>query len=139
MQLNLKYDEADAKFVESHTWCLTAGYTTTGLNGRTQYLHRLLLNAPPGSIIDHINGDKLDARRSNLRFVTHAENLQNQKLRADNTTGVRGVSFELQTRRYLAQIVVNGRLIKRARFATLEEAEVAVKSWRAEFMPASVR
>lgn len=139
MQLNLKYDEADAKFVESHTWCLTAGYPATGLNGKTQYLHRLLLNASPGSIIDHINGDKLDARRSNLRFVTHAENLQNQKLRTDSKTGIRGVCFESWTQRYLAQIVVNGRRVKKARFDTLEEAESAVKAWRAEFMPMAVR
>ena len=139
MLLNIKYDAEDAEFVEAYPWCLTNGYPATCFEGKTQYLHRLLLNAQLGTIIDHINGDKLDARRCNLRFVTHAENLQNQKLRVDNSTGVRGVSFEQYTQRYLAQIVVNGKRIKKARFATLKEAEVAVKQWRAEFMPASIR
>lgn len=42
------------------------------------FLHRFLMQAPKGMVVDHINGDGLDCRRMNLRIVTYAENAKNQ-------------------------------------------------------------
>jgi HNH endonuclease len=59
---------------------------------RAIYLHRAILGASQGDI-DHINGDTLDNRRSNLRFATRSQNLANNR-RAIGACGYRGVTFE---------------------------------------------
>lgn len=53
-------------------------------------MHRVILPPSPGLEIDHINGDKLDNRRSNLRVVTHAENMKNVRHKLPKN-GYRGV------------------------------------------------
>lgn len=51
-------------------------YARSSLNGKTVYLHRLILAAQPGEEIDHIDGNGLNNCRANLRRVSHAENIQ---------------------------------------------------------------
>lgn len=57
-------------------------------------MHRYILNPPPNMEIDHIDGNTLNNQRDNLRVVDKFTNMFNQKLRADNSTGFRGVSYE---------------------------------------------
>lgn len=56
-------------------------------------LSRVIMNAPKGTYVDHINHDTLDNRKSNLRFCNKSQNNYNQKLRSDNTTGYKGVHY----------------------------------------------
>jgi hypothetical protein len=86
---------------------------------RTIYLHRQILDAPPGRDVDHINGDTLDNRRANLRLCTASQNAVNKSTRSPRT-GFRGVYRE--RRRYFAQITIAGRGRSLGRFATPEEA-----------------
>lgn len=67
------------------------------------YMHRFILNAPIGSLVDHINGDTLDNRRENLRLVDAAMNTMNGKIRTDNTSGHRGVCWEKRSKRWKMQ------------------------------------
>jgi hypothetical protein len=67
-------------------------------------LHRLILNAPRGVSVDHINGNKLDNRLSNLRLCTQAENTRNRRKHKNNTSGYTGVYFNQQGQKFYAQI-----------------------------------
>lgn len=58
----------------------------------TLYMHRLIMDAPKGKVVDHLNHDTLDNRRVNLRVGGQRENLQNrQRANSNSSTGVRGV------------------------------------------------
>ena len=88
------FDEIDLPLIRAHTWHLgKRGYPATHIGGRTVVLHRLLFPDAQEYEIDHINGDKLDNRRRNLRLCTHQQNAFNQKRRRTNTSGYIGVSY----------------------------------------------
>lgn len=64
-------------------------------------LHRWIINCPMGMMVDHINHDTLDNRKSNLRIVTHFENQQNRK---DNKSGKVGVYYSTRDKVYIARL-----------------------------------
>jgi hypothetical protein len=104
-------------------------------------LHRLILDYPDGFQVDHINHNRLDNRRSNLRAVTLQENICNAKgARADNTTsGHRGVSWNRRQEKWVVQVRVKGELKYKRLFEkdNLESAIDAAEQARAYYMPTS--
>ena len=70
-------------------------------------MHRDILKAKPGQMIDHINGNGLDNRRQNLRFCSPMQNARHKtKLQLNNKSGTTGVSWDKMTRKWRAQISV---------------------------------
>lgn len=67
------------------------GYTARCVKGRPLYMHREVMNCPKGLCVDHINGNRLDNRKANLRICTKAQNQCHSKLSITNKTGFRGV------------------------------------------------
>lgn len=59
----------------------------------TARMHRLIMDAPSGVEVDHINGNGLDNRRCNLRLCTRSENSQNMRKRNGTTSRFKGVCF----------------------------------------------
>lgn len=84
--------------------------------------------------IDHVNGDRLDNRRENLRAATGKQNMQNRPVQVNSTTGVRGVHRH-SNGTYSVKASVNGVHHTKYGFRTLEEAQIAVISLRSKFMP----
>lgn len=115
-------DEEDYEKVMGFNWYLkNKRYAAAG--DKTLFMHRLLLpECPPWPLgeIDHINGNGLDNRRSNLRICTKAQNQWNARRRTDNTTGYKGVSKH--GNRFKAYIFADGKQIHLGMFATPEEA-----------------
>lgn len=76
-------DERDYLSINKYSWTSNNGYVfrTKFDNGSAKriYIHRHLTKAPDGMVVDHINGNPLDNRRSNLRVCTHKENSRNRK------------------------------------------------------------
>lgn len=98
----------DYEIVSRHKWTIEdTGYPHTALNGRNVRLHKYLMGYD--SHIDHISGDKLDNRRSNLRAVSNQQNHWNMKKGKSNTSGYKGVSFEKRRGKYEAYITIDGR------------------------------
>jgi hypothetical protein len=82
-----------------------------GLKQTKVLMHRVITNAQTGMSVDHINGNKLDNRRANLRLCNSSENSRNRSLASINTSGYKGVTWHKQTQKWQAQIEVNGRNI----------------------------
>ena len=97
------------------------GYAT--LRGGDGSMHRALMNNPHRMMIDHINGDSLDNRKSNLRIVTNRENQQNRKEHRDGK--LFGCSYKKREKKWEAQIRVNGSQKSLGYFKTEYEAHQA--------------
>jgi hypothetical protein len=98
----------------------TNSYYAVGRNG---ILHRELISAPEGMMVDHINRSTLDNRVQNLRIATNCQNQHNTKKRIDNSSGIRGV--RLENGRWRAQIKCNGKNMHLGIFPTAEQAKYA--------------
>lgn len=86
------------------------------------FMHRLILGTKNEYISDHINGNKLDNRKLNLRFATISENNHNRKLNRNNTSGYKGVYWYKSKGYWRAQVRNNGKRILIGYFKTLKEA-----------------
>lgn len=80
----------------------------------TIMLHRVILSRMEGrplirsELTDHINRDGLDNRRENLRLATYAQNMHNQRLPSNNSSGYKGVKLDKRTGKWAARIGING-------------------------------
>ena len=108
-------------------------YLRVMINKQSYKVHRLVFLLHHGYMpryIDHINGDTFDNRIANLRDATYAQNNQNAKIRKDSTSGVKGVFLHKASGKWAASCQVNKKRQHLGLFATIEEAEKAVKSFR---------
>ena len=112
-------DDEDYEYLNQWKWCISAdGYairTTQHKNEKGRYtsiairIHRVVMNAPVGLHVDHINRDKTDNRKCNLRICTNAENLRNATLHSKNKSGYRGVCWHRITGKWVTQITVDSK------------------------------
>lgn len=101
----------------------------------TVRLHRLIVAAPSGTEVDHINGDTLDNRRGNLRITTRSQNMQNvHRARCDSTTGARGVELHRRSGKYYAYLYLQGRKKYLGSAASIDAAAVIASNGRRRFM-----
>ena len=87
-------DDCDAARVSGMSWRLhSRGYVVSSVRGGGMiYLHRLLTGATSGVQVDHIDHDRLNNRRANLRLASAAQNNRNSAISRRNRTGFKGVS-----------------------------------------------
>lgn len=124
-------DKEDIPKVINDKWCRDKnGYVK---NSKQGYLHRILLDET-NLFIDHINGDKLDNRKRNLRICNNADNLKNRvKLPKNNTSGILGVRFREDRNKWYAEIQCNKEKIYLGSFSSLEDAIKARLNGELEF------
>lgn len=130
-----KVDAADLHLVAGRNWSAhvdSKGYCyarahviDTGQYGPKDKMHRVILGAVRGQIVDHINGDGLDNRRANLRICTTAENIRNSRKHADSKVS----QFKGVTRghrgKFRAQITLNRKKYNLGDYSTQEAAAMA--------------
>lgn len=125
-------DQQDQELVSQFKWHIAAdGYVTSDTRktidgkrtGSMTLLHRLLLGLPKGEgIVDHINRNPLDNRRSNLRLSSKSENGINRTAQSNSTTGFKGISWSKQKNKWRAYATRKGKQYHLGFYATLEEA-----------------
>ena len=113
-------DTDDAHLVSSRLWRLhTGGYAQCGNRLNHSLMHRIIL--PGCARVDHINGDRLDNRRRNLRAATHTENLRNSRKNSRGSSRFKGVSRCKSSGKWRAYIR-SGTQVHLGHFATEEAA-----------------
>lgn len=125
-------DDEDFERINQYKWfCSNYGYAVRSVwikEGKTSniiWMHRFILNASNKFEVDHINGNRLDNQKHNLRLATNYQNAQNVKKHKDNTSGFKGISYckhwKLK-RPWKARICVNKKLKALGYFSSKEKA-----------------
>jgi hypothetical protein len=101
------------------TWCtlkqvgrIVAGRTNRSLgyhNQRTELMHRTILSPEEGKVVDHINHDPLDNRRSNLRVCSHLQNNHNRLNQKGSRSPYKGVSWFPRSKTWRVRIRIMGK------------------------------
>ena len=130
----IRCDAEDLDLLRSFTWHIRENLSKSGRPRRYAIartgkghvrMHRLLLNAPDGMDVDHEDRDGLNNCRYNLRLATRSENMRNTPAMSNNRSGVKGIFWEKDRRKWRAAIQVDGKTTKLGSFATKEAAEAA--------------
>lgn len=128
-------DEDYERLVDMGKWyCDGWGYARRAVtfkksNGKWSskalFLHSVIMNKCEGFYIDHINGDKLDNRKINLRQCTHSDNMKNRPIYSNNRSGFKGVSLHKRDGKWRAKIQINSTQIYLGLFDDVKEAAKA--------------
>ena len=104
-------DLTDYEYLKQWNWCFDGryAYRREFKSGKVTkfYMHKQLLSTPKGFDTDHINGDKLDNRRCNLRIATRGQNNANTPKQKGCSSRYRGVCWHSQRNKWKAEIKVN--------------------------------
>lgn len=134
-------DDEDYDELSEYTWRVNkynyAVRTTTKKEGKRPQtlvlMHRQIMNAPKGMVVDHIDHNKLNNQKNNLRICTDQENAWNRKVRKGNVSGVQGVRWDKKRERWGASISVAYNEIYLGSFTNVEDAAKARKEAEIEY------
>lgn len=112
-------DLDDVDKARSYKWGINKGYAQSS---KGILLHRLIMNPGDDMVVDHINHDKLDNRKDNLRICSTRQNTMNQDVSKNSTSGITGVTWDKTNGKWMAYIKVNYRQITLGRFTNLDDA-----------------
>jgi hypothetical protein len=115
-------DKEDFERVSKHSWCFDSsnGYPVSRIDYKRVRLHRFILNPKDNEFVDHINRNKLDNRKKNLRICNSFESIRNRGLSKNNTSGYKGVTKV--GNKWRAQLSLNYKFIDLGMFLTAKEA-----------------
>ena len=108
-------DDDDFERLSPHSWhCSVRGYAERRApkkDGKQQmfHMHREIIGTPEGMGTDHINGNKLDNRKENLRICSPVQNARNSVGHIDSRSGFKGVSWYKPYGKWMARIHVEGK------------------------------
>ena len=107
-------DDADFEQLSQHRWCVMGPvnggyYAIRRVQNVIVSMARFLTGALKGQVVDHINGDSLDNRRSNLRLLRQGDNIRNAKLSKRNKSGATGVCWNAKKGHFVVSTYLNGR------------------------------
>lgn len=129
-------DLEDVEACMKHKWHLkrTEWNTDYVKNANNLMLHRFLLNVQDKNlVVDHINHNGLDNRKSNLRICNISQNGMNKVRPKNNSSGHIGVSWDKSRGKWMAHIKLNGKGKNLGRFDTFEEAVEAREAAEQEY------
>ena len=130
---DVEIDAEDAERVQAHSWWVSSSPETDGrvlcftttINKKKVKLHRFIMGAPPGQVVDHWDGNRLNNKKSNLRACSISQNSKNVKMSTHNKSGYRGVSWSKEVKKWRATISLECKQLHLGYFDSAEEASAA--------------
>lgn len=119
---NSKVDEDKYHKLIKYSWSTKLNYSYALVDNKKTQIHRFLMNAKEGEIIDHINNNPLDNILINLRYSTYSQNSHNRLKKRNATSEYTGVCYDAYRNKYLSTIRKDGVQYNLGRFETEEEA-----------------
>jgi len=131
-------DDEDYEWLTEHKWYYHCGYArrmATGGKRKIIHMHREILKTPKDFECDHIDRNRLNNQKINLRNVTRSQNTMNSGVRSDNTLGVKCISPHKNG--FRVQIYKNGKHVYNKKFSVLDDAisarNIALKKYHGEY------
>jgi hypothetical protein len=131
-------DDADFPLLSEHRWCYRPerggrqGYAVRHAKvegkDRLAYLHREIMQPPPGMEVIFLNHDRLDCRRENLRVVSKQEARQHHRVRRDSQSGSKGVRYNAESDTWSAYTYRHGNCYHVGTFPYQHQAEQAYQA-----------
>jgi len=132
---NFFIDKEDFDKIKEHCWYEAKNnYIVTKIKKTNQNIsiQNMILDKPKNKIVDHINRNKYDNRRSNLRIVTKQQNTINKSKQQNNKSGIVGVFFDNSRNKWVANLGFMGKKYRK-RFDTKEEAHSKRKEYEKKY------
>jgi hypothetical protein len=125
-------DAADYEWLSQYTWSYYGGYAARREKGRRIYMHREIMRPPKGMVVDHIDGNKLNNCRVNMRNCTEQENNRNRAKRIGSNSKFKGVYPRKGSAKYRARIWWHGKWVWLGAHDDEVEAARAYDRWVVE-------
>jgi len=113
-KFNVAVDDEDYEYLKQFNWQVDKyNCVKTHKNAllKDYLIHRIIMKAPKDLEVDHIDGDRLNNQKNNLRLVQSSQNKMNRGPRKDCKSGYKGVSFHKQNENWCARIKTNGKYL----------------------------
>lgn len=122
-------DDEDYDWLSQWTWIADPGASKATMYAKRPgqstswvQMHVVIMDPPVGMTVDHRNFNGLDNQRSNLRLATRSQQAMNRLLRADNTSGYKGVTWDAERGKWRARIMVEGKSTTVGRYREILDA-----------------
>jgi hypothetical protein len=115
-------DAADYEWLSRYHWCRCGEYAARREKGQLIFMHRQIMQPPKGMVVDHIDGNKYNNCRANMRNCTHMQNVRNQAKRTGCVCRFKGVYYQKTTGRYSASTKLHGKVVWLGYFDSEAEA-----------------
>lgn len=120
-------DDSDYEKISKHKWYASVVreglvYAVRKPQSGIIYMHRIIMDAPIGMEVDHIDGNGLNNCRQNLRIATHSQNMENRLPQCNNKSGYGGVSWEKRRNTWRVRVKVNGKEKYGGQFPNVNDA-----------------
>jgi hypothetical protein len=113
-------DKDDFDLVKNYRWSLFPGNYVWN-NKNKCFLHNILMSSKQ---IDHVDGNGLNNKRSNLRYANQSQNNMNKRISKNNSSGFKGVHFDNYSKKWIVQIRKNKKLVFKKGVKSKEEAAI---------------
>jgi hypothetical protein len=115
--------EKDYDELSKYSWHKNKnGYVKGNVNGKTTQMHRFILKLNDNDVVDHVNRNRSDNRKSNLRIATRQQNSQNLSKRKNTLSKYKGVLYDVKRKKFMVHFMIRSKIIYLGSYINEEEA-----------------